>query len=40
MSGGAGGVVWMAVGVVMPPFAVWEGRGLSSYVAGPALSAW
>jgi hypothetical protein len=39
MSCGAGDVVWAAVSAVTPPFAVWEGRGLSRHVAGPALSA-
>jgi hypothetical protein len=38
MGGGAGGVVWVAVGAVLPPCTVWEGDGLSLRIAGPALS--
>jgi hypothetical protein len=38
MSCGPGGVVWVAVGAVTPPFAVSGGARPVPHVAGPALS--
>lgn len=38
MGCGAGGVVWVVVGAVLPPCAVWEGRGWFPHVTGLALS--